>query len=139
MRNGENEKLKIKNGKWGDGRRDEWRIENVNARNGAGVFSGDKFVVFSGDPKGSVECGARELWEMWNRRCFVRQFQPFSMTRRVKPALHLLLRRLVALLPLASYLSLLCVSAFINSPGYIVTCARSERLESIAPLPEGRP
>ncbi|MCK4658153.1 MAG: hypothetical protein KAV82_01400 [Phycisphaerae bacterium] len=76
-------------------------MENVNARNGAGVFSGDKFVVFSGDkssafsgdPKGSVECGAwsvecgaRELWKMWNRRCFVRQFQPFSMTAFIKNA-----------------------------------------------------
>ncbi len=29
-------------------------MENVDARNGAGVFSGDKSSAFSGDPKGSV-------------------------------------------------------------------------------------
>ncbi|MCK4658006.1 MAG: hypothetical protein KAV82_00655 [Phycisphaerae bacterium] len=47
----------MKNGKWGDGKRDELRIENVDARNGAGVFSGDKSVAFSGDPEGSAERG----------------------------------------------------------------------------------
>ncbi len=33
-------------------------MENVDARNGAGVFSGDKSAAFSGSPTGSVKHGA---------------------------------------------------------------------------------
>ncbi len=37
-----------------NGKCDELRMENVDARDGVGVFSGDKSTAFSGDPKGSV-------------------------------------------------------------------------------------
>ncbi len=82
----------MENEKWGDGKRDEWRIENGELRmekrgdrNCAGVFGGDKSAVFSGSPTGSVGC--EKLRKRRNHSCRAGSTRRAVLRRRVEPAL----------------------------------------------------